>query len=101
AGDRVALPDLLRLVLAQRVPEGVVELLRGQCDGLMTVQGALEDRPARLERRKRELEHTFDGRRVDRDTGCTEAAVEQDLREGPAEGVAHDDRRAVEITEDL
>jgi len=40
------------------------------------------------------------GTRVDRDAGRAQAAIEQDLDERPAEGMADQDRRALELGDD-
>ena len=52
------------------------------------------------QRRERQLEHALRGGGAERRPGRAEAAVEQQLREEPAEGVADDDRRAVEPVDD-
>ena len=46
-GDVVALVELLRFLLAERVREHVAPLLEGEPDGLVPVSGVLEDGEAR------------------------------------------------------
>ena len=101
AGHGVPLPDRLRLLRAHRVGEGVVELLGREQHRAVVVERALEDREGRLELGGREREDALGGGRVDRHAGDAVAAVEQQLGEEAAEGVAHDDRLAVEALDDV
>lgn len=100
AGDVVPVVDLLRLLLGQRVGEGVAELLRRERHGFVAVEGIPEHGPRRPQRRQRQPQHPLDGPRVDRDARRAHPAVQQQLREGAAEGVPHDDRRLVEPADD-
>jgi hypothetical protein len=101
ARDRVAVVDRPRFLLAHRVGERVVELLGGDRHGAVTVGRALEDREGRAQGRDRQLGHAADRRRVDPDAGVAVAVAEQDLGDRAAEGVAHDDRLALDRAEEL
>ena len=99
-GDVVPLVDLRGLLLGQRVREGVVELVRREPDGLVPVRRVLEDREQRLDLRRWVDAHALGRGRVDHDAGGAAPAVEQELGERAAEGMAHDDRRPVELRDD-
>jgi arsenite methyltransferase len=51
-------------------------------------------------RRQRQVAHALDGRRGDADARRAGAAVEEKLREGAAEGVPDDHRRALQLPDD-
>jgi len=53
-----------------------------------------------FDRRQRQVADSLDRCGGDPDAGGTEPAVEQDLHERAAEGVAHDDRRALQPADD-
>jgi hypothetical protein len=53
-----------------------------------------------LEGGERQHQDALDRRGVNGHPGGAQPAVEQDLGEQPAEGVAHDDRRLVQIADD-
>ena len=98
----VVLPvDRVRLLLAERVREAPSKLLLGQRAQAVAVERILQRRETRTQRRRRQQHHALRRPRSDRDSGDTEAAVEQELREDPAERVADDDRRPVEAANDL
>src|SRR5207244_2647092 len=86
-GDVIALVDLCGLLIGERIREGVVELLRRERDGLVSVRRIVQYRERGLDLRERNGEHALGGHGVDRDAGGAEAVIEQDLRERAAEGV--------------
>jgi hypothetical protein len=98
AGHRVSVADLVRLLLAERVCKGVVELLLVETAVLL--EGVGEQRRRRADRREWQVAYALDGRRGDADARRADSAIEQDLREASAERVAHDDRRSVEPAND-
>ena len=64
------------------------------------VERVLQARQPRAERRRRQHEDPLRRRRADRDAGGAVPAVEEELRDQAAEGMADDDRRPVEIADD-
>jgi len=81
----VALVDLVGLLPAQSVGEGVVELLFGEAHGLVAVGRVLEDREERADLGDRDHPDALRRHGVDGDAGGAVAVVEQDLGEQPAE----------------
>ena len=57
------------VLFGHRVGERVVELLRGEGDGAVVVERALEHRERRPQLRRGQREDTLRSRRVDRDSG--------------------------------
>jgi hypothetical protein len=100
AGDAVAVIDGPRLALAEHVAERVVELLGRQHLRRLAVAGAAERDRRDTPLRRRQDHHALGRRRVDRDAGRAEPAVEQDLGHEAAERVAHDDRGPLELADD-
>ena len=99
SGHGVALERGARLVVVHRVRERVVELVEGQGDSAMPVGRALQDREAgpHVENGSFVMPRTPAASIAD--AGRAEPAVEQDLGEGAAEGVAHDDRWRLELAD--
>jgi hypothetical protein len=84
------------LLPTARVGERIVELLPGEAHRAVPVGRVGEDREQGLDLGRRVHPHTLGWRRVDRHGGGAQSSVDQELGEGPAEGVAHDDRRTVQ-----
>ena len=63
-GDRAVLVQLVRLVLVDRVREGVAELLVGERDGAVVVRRVVQHGRARAQRRERQRQHAPEGRRA-------------------------------------
>ena len=78
-----------------------MELLGGQLHGPLPVGRVAQHGEGGAQRGGRQAQHALDRRGRERDAGDTQAAVEQELRDQPAERVAHDDRRRVEPADDL
>jgi len=78
-----------------------VEVLLGDRHGAISVGRVVQDWERRLDLAERKRLHALDGRPVDGHPGRAVAGVEQELHEGSAEGVAHDDRLRVECVDDL
>ena len=97
----IGLVQFLGLVLADRVGEGVAELLIGQWHRAVAVGRVAQHREARLQRRDRKWQDAAEWCRVDchRRRGQTPAG--QDLRQQPAERVADDGRLLVQPPDDL
>ena len=79
------------------VDEPVRELLERQGDHAVTLGRMGEGRRARLQGRERQLQDALRRRRAHRHTGAAVAAVEQQLDEQTAVGVADQHRRLVEL----
>src|ERR671920_2122378 len=99
-GDVVALVGLLRILLGEGVGEGVVPLLFGEAHGPVAVGGVPKHGEGGPYLRDRHHPYTLGGHRVYGHADGPVAVVEQDLGERPTEGVAHDDRGAVELAYD-
>ena len=100
-GDRPPLVQLGGLLGGQRVPETVVELLRGQRDRLVPVRRVAQRDRGDPQRRRGQIEHALDRRRVDRYSRGREVLAQQPLDNQAAEGVADHDRRGVQAADDL
>src|SRR5262245_57328658 len=87
------IPDGPRLVGRQRVNEGIVEFPEAPPDDLAPAERDEQDPAQRQERGRLEGEDALWRRRVDRDAGRTQPAVEEQLDEEPPERVADEDRR--------
>src|ERR671920_172930 len=96
-GDVVALVGLLRILLGEDVGEGVVPLLGGKAHGPVAVGGGLPHGEARAFLRARDYPYALGRHRIYGDSCGPVAVVEQDLGERPTEGVAHDDRGAIQL----
>src|SRR5215203_5618009 len=92
SGDVVALVDLVGLLPAQSVGEGVVELLFGEPNRLMAVGWVLQDREERADLCDRGYPDALCRRGVYNHACCAVTVVKQDLRKQAARRVAHDDR---------
>src|SRR3712207_2747073 len=77
-----------------------MELLRSERDGPVAVGGVLEDREGRPDLRDWNDLDALGGHGVYRHPGGAVTVVEQDLGEQATEGVAHDDRRALQLAYD-
>jgi len=82
------------------VDEGVAIFGVGPADDLPPAERDEEDPAQRQERRRLEGEDALRWGRVDGDPGRPEPAVDEELDEEPAEGVANEDRRLVERADD-
>ncbi len=89
--NAIALMKWCRGLNCQMVGEPVPELLDADRNRPAAIEWVAQDRPTRSQRRPRQLDDPFDGRRVDRHTGGAEAPIEQHLGERPTERVTHDD----------
>src|SRR5919112_5789610 len=98
--DVVALVGLLGVLLGEGVGEGVVPLLFGEAHGPHSVGGVPKHGEGGPYLRDRHHPYTLGGHRVYGHADGPVAVVEQDLGERPTEGVAHDDRGAVELAYD-
>src|SRR5215211_5423317 len=74
-----------------------MELLRSERDGPVAVGGVPQHGEASPDLRDWNDLDALGGHGVYRHARCTVPVVEQDLGEQAAEGVAHDDRRALEL----
>src|ERR687889_2133575 len=99
-GDVVALVDLLGVLLGEGVGEGVVELLFGEAHRPHSVGGVPKHGEGGPYLRYGHHPHALGGHRVYGDSCGPVAVVEQDLGERPTEGVAHDDRGAIQLAYD-
>src|SRR5919107_765497 len=99
-GDVVALVGLLRILLGEDVGEGVVELLFGEAHRPHSVGGVPKHGEGGPYLRDRHHPYTLGRHRVYCHADGPVAVVEQDLGERPTEGVAHDDRGAIQLSYD-
>src|SRR5256886_1434763 len=100
-GNRVALVRGGSVLRRERVHEGVRELVEGQRHDPMPPRRVGKRRRSGLQRRERQHEDALRRRRAERNTRAPEAAVEQQLDEEAAVGVADQDRRLVEPPDEL
>src|SRR5215204_5472557 len=77
-----------------------MELLRSERDGPVTVGGVTQHGEAGPDLRDWNDLDALGRHRIDRHPGDAVTVVEQDLHEQATEGVAHDDRRALELSYD-
>src|ERR671916_1024894 len=99
-GDVVALVGLLGVLLGEGVGEGVVELLFGEAHRPHSVGGVPKHGEGGPYLRDRHHPYTLGRHGVYGNADGPVAVVEQDLGERPTEGVAHDDRGAIELAYD-
>src|SRR5919204_3625974 len=89
-GNRPPLPELVRLLLGERVAESVAELLLRKRDGTVFVRGIAQCDRGDTQRGRRREQHAFRRRWVDRHRARRGAVREETLRDQPAEGMADD-----------
>src|SRR5258708_16193242 len=82
------------------MPEAIPELVLGQRDRLAPVGWLAQGDGGNAQRRWREIEDAFDGRRVDRHRRGRQRLSEQPLRDEAAERVPDNDRRGVQVADD-
>src|SRR5919107_2141029 len=99
-GDVVAFVGLLRVLLGEGVGEGVVPLLFGEAHRPHSVGGVPKHGEGGPYLRDRHHPYTLGRHRVYCHADGPVAVVEQDLGERPTEGVAHDDRGAIQLSYD-
>src|SRR5215208_4678758 len=88
SGDVVALVDLVGLLPAQSIGEGVVELLFGEPNSLMAVGGVLQDREERADLCDRGYPDALGWRGVYNYSRRAVTVIEQDLGEHASRRVA-------------
>src|SRR5919112_4573045 len=96
-GDVVALVGLLRVFLGEDVGEGVMPLLFGEAHGPVAVGRGPKHGEGGPYLRDRHHPDALGRHRVYGHACGPLAVVEQDLGERPTEGVAHDDRGAIQL----
>src|SRR5918998_438266 len=99
-GDVVALVDLLGVLLGEGVGEGVVELLFCEAHRPHSVGGVPKHGEGGPYLRDRHHPYTLGRHGVYGHADGPVAVVEHDLGERPTEGVAHDDRGAIQLSYD-
>src|SRR5919112_2531192 len=99
-GDVVALVGLLGFLLGEGVGEGVVELLFGEAHRPHSVGGVPKHGEGGPYLRDRHHPYTLGRHGVYGHADGPVAVVEHDLGERPTEGVAHDDRGAIQLSYD-
>src|SRR3954447_19758880 len=98
-GHRVALVGRRGVLLAERVREPVGELVGREGDDAVARRRMRQRGGRRLQRGERQDEDALRGRRAERHARAAEAAIEQQLDDQPAEGVADQHGRLVELAD--
>src|ERR671934_1390846 len=96
-GNRPPLPELVRLLLGERVAESVAELLLRERDGTVSVRGIAQCDRRDTQRGRRQEQHAFRRCWVDRHRGRCGAVGQETLRDQSPKGMADDDRLATEL----